>query len=103
MYVPVFWKHTINYEENENGHGWFSEKVDGMQLGGSLGYGWFAVLEELQTNVGYAILKKIVVRGRGYAFNRNGNNVTLQKWGVLILSEGWDILLWKIWIEGYAT
>ena len=54
---------------------------------GSLEHGWFAALERLDSEQHWVCHseKKIVVSGSGYDSNKNGDEVTLQKWGVLIL------------------
>ena len=54
----------------------------------SLWYGWFAALESWEitpNNINYRFCKNNVVKGSGDASNKNGDNETLQKWGVLIL------------------
>ena len=45
--------------------------------------------------------KIIVVRGSGYASNKNGDKVTLQKWDVY--KKDWIYKSEKKWIEGYST
>ena len=94
MYVPVqkcIWRTEINYLENKNGHSWVQPRWTVCNWGGVMvGLIYIVQLyperwETTPNNIGYAILKQIVVRGSGYASHKNGDNVTLQKWSVLIL------------------